>query len=161
MNAIAPWRARTFARNWPWIEMESLQDRLDRLFGSSFPALAEQPSEWLPSVDLKEEDGEFVLTGEFPGLTEDDIKVEIEQNVLTLKGEKKSEREETQEKNGRWHLIERSYGSFQRSFTLPGNVDASKIDAKFENGVLTVHMPKRKETAARQIAVTGKNGKKK
>jgi HSP20 family protein len=136
--------------------MENLQDRFDRLFGS-FPALAaEQPSEWWPAVDLKEAEGEFLLTGEFPGLTEKDITVEIEQNVLTLRGEKKSEREETKEKNGRWHLIERTYGSFQRSFTLPGNVDASKIDAKFENGVLTVHMPKRHEAAARQIAVTAK-----
>jgi HSP20 family protein len=133
--------------------MENLQDRFDRMFGS-FPALAEQPSEWWPAVDLKEAEGEFVLTGEFPGLTEKDLKVEIEQNVLTLKGEKKSEHEETKEKNGRWHLIERSYGSFQRSFTLPGNVDASRIDAKFENGVLTVHMPKRQEAAARQIAIT-------
>jgi HSP20 family protein len=76
--------------------------------------------------------------------------------VLTLKGEKKSEREEKKEKNGRWHLIERSYGSFLRSFTLPATVDPAKIDAKFENGVLVVHMPKRKESSARQVPIAGK-----
>jgi HSP20 family protein len=153
MDALAPWRPRLFPRNNPWAELEKLQDRL---FGSLPAFTAEQPSEWWPAVDLKEEEGEFLLTAEIPGLEEKDVNVEVEQNVLTIKGEKRSEREEKQEKNGRWHLIERTYGSFQRSFALPGNVDSTKIDAKFENGVLMVHMPKRKESAARRIAVTGK-----
>jgi HSP20 family protein len=139
------------------MDLESLHERLDRMFRASFPTIAaEQPSEWLPSIDLKEDDNEFLLTGEFPGLTDKDVQVEVEGNVLTLKGEKKSEREEKQEKNGHWHLIERTYGSFQRSFSLPASVEASRIDAKFENGVLTVHMPKRKEATARQIPINGK-----
>jgi HSP20 family protein len=139
------------------MDLESLHERLDRMFRASFPTIAaEQPSEWLPSIDLKEDDNEFLLTGEFPGLTDKDVQVEVEGNVLTLKGEKKSEREEKQEKNGHWHLVERTYGSFQRSFSLPASVEASRIDAKFENGVLTVHMPKRKEATARQIPINGK-----
>ena len=153
MDALAPWRPRLFPRAYPWAELERLQDRL---FGNLPAFTAEQPSEWWPAVDLKEEEGEFILTAEIPGLEEKDVKVEIEQNVLSIKGEKKSEREENKEKDGRWHLIERSYGSFQRSFALPGTVDAAKIDAKFENGVLVVHMPKRKETSARQIPINGK-----
>jgi HSP20 family protein len=157
MDAMAPWRARSFSRILPRGDMENLHERLERMFRASYPELgAEQPMEWLPAVDLKEDDSEFMLTGEFPGLTENDVTVEIERNVLTLKGEKKSEREEKKEKNGRWHLIERSYGSFQRSFTLPATVDAAKIDAKFENGVLVVHMPKRKESSARQVPIAGK-----
>jgi HSP20 family protein len=158
MDALAPWRPRPFARISPWTNLETLHDQLDRMFRASFPTLnADQSAEWLPAVDLKEDDKEFLLTGEFPGLTEKDVKVEIEGNVLSLKGEKRSEREEKQEKNGHWHLIERSYGSFQRSFSLPASVDPAKIDAKFENGVLIVHMPKRKEASARQIPINGKN----
>jgi HSP20 family protein len=139
------------------MDLENLHERLDRMFRASFPTIAaEQPTEWLPAIDLKEDDNEFLLTGEFPGLTDKDVRVEVEGNVLTLKGEKKSEREEKQEKNGHWHLIERTYGSFQRSFSLPASVEAARIDAKFENGVLTVHMPKRKEATARQIPINGK-----
>jgi HSP20 family protein len=155
MSTLAPWRPRftSFARLSPWTDLE---DRMERIFGSSFPALGEQPMEWLPAIDLKEGDDEFVLTGEFPGMNENDIHVDIEQNTLTLKGEKKSEREEEKEKDGRWHLIERSYGSFVRSFTLPASVDAAKIKANFDKGVLTVRMPKRKESTAKRIAINAK-----
>jgi HSP20 family protein len=156
MSTLAPWRPRlsAFSRLSPWFDVDDLQQRFDRAFGRPFPALSEEPTQWLPAIDLKEVDGEFVLTGEFPGVTEKDINVDIDQNTLTLRGEKKSEREEEKENGGRWHLIERSYGSFQRSFTLPASVDASRIKAEFDNGVLTVHMPKRKESAARRIAIS-------
>jgi HSP20 family protein len=158
MNTVAPSRSRpsTFARLSPWFDFDDLQHRLDRAFGGSFPALREEPMQWLPAIDLKELEGEFVLSGEFPGMSEKDISVDIEQNTLTLRGEKKAEREEEMEKEngGRWHLIERSFGSFRRSFTLPSSVDASGIKARFEDGVLTVHMPKRKESSARRIAIS-------
>ena len=108
--------------------------------------------QWMPAIDLKENDDEFILTGEFPGMNEEDIDVDIEQNTLTIRGEKKSERQEERD-GGRWHLIERSYGSFQRSFTLPGSVDPSHIKAEFDNGVLTVHMSKRHESLARRISI--------
>jgi HSP20 family protein len=157
MSTLAPWRPRLspFTRLSPWFDIDDLQQRLDRAFGRPFPGLSEEPVEWLPAIDLKEAEDEFILSGEFPGMTEKDINVDIEQNTLTLRGEKKSEREEEKEDGGRWHLIERSYGSFRRSFTLPGSVDAAKIKAQFENGVLTVHMPKRKESSARHIAING------
>lgn len=156
MSTLAPWRPRLspFARISPWFDADDLQHRLDRAFGRPFPNLTEEPMRWLPAIDLKELEGEFVLTGEFPGMSEEDINVDIEQNTLTLRGEKRSEREEEKENGGRWHLIERSYGSFRRSFTLPSSVDASSIKARFESGVLTVHMPKRKESSARRIAIS-------
>jgi HSP20 family protein len=141
----------------PWQELETLQERLDRIFGGSWPTLTNgDAGEWTPAVDFKETDKEFVLTAELPGMAEKDVDVQIEQNVLTIKGEKRTEREEKQEKDGHYHLVERSYGFFQRAFTLPPAVDAAKIQADFANGVLTVHLPKRHESTARRIAVGSK-----
>ena len=155
MRSITPWRSRysPISRQTPWSDLE---DRLDRLFGRPFGSQAEEPMQWMPDIDLQENDDEFTLTGEFPGMSEDDIEVDVEQNTLTIRGEKRSERERGKE-GGRWHLIERSYGSFQRSFTLPGSVDPSQVKAEFENGVLTVHLPKRHESLARRISIKGEN----
>jgi HSP20 family protein len=151
MNALIRRRLAPFA------ELEGLQNRLDRIFAGSLPGLvAEEPMEWLPAVDMKETEDEFVMTAELPGMTEKDVDIEVEQNVLTIKGEKKSEREEKNGKNGHWHIVERSYGSFARSFTLPPAVEAGKIAARFDAGVLTVHLPKRKESTARRIAIGAK-----
>jgi HSP20 family protein len=138
----------------PWHELESLQERLERLVGSSWPRLANgDVGEWTPAVDFKESEREFVLTAELPGMEEKDVTVELEQNVLTIKGEKRTERDEKSEKDGQYHLVERSYGYFQRAFTLPPAVDGAKIQADFSKGVLTVHLPKRVESAARRISV--------
>jgi HSP20 family protein len=151
MNALAPWRMRIT----PWQNLETLRERLDQMFGSGWPAFPnEGTAAWLPAVDLEENDREFVLTAELPGMNEKDVDVEFDQNVLTLKGEKRTEREETKEKNGRWHVIERSHGQFVRSLTLPPAVDPSKAKADFKDGVLTVHLPKRKEATARKIAIS-------
>jgi HSP20 family protein len=89
-------------------------------------------------------------------MSEKDVTVDVEGNTLTLKGEKKTEREEKKEKNGRWHLVERAWGSFERSFTLPSSVDPQKIKADFENGLLTVHLPKRETSTARRVPISGK-----
>jgi HSP20 family protein len=149
MNALTPWRTRIA----PWQDLDTLQSRLDRLFGR-FPAFtSEEPAEWIPAVNLEEKDNELVLTAELPGMKEKDVELEIEENVLTLRGEKRTEREEKKEKNGRWHVIERSHGEFLRSFTLPPSVDASKAKANFGDGVLTIHIPKRAESTARKIAI--------
>jgi HSP20 family protein len=149
MNALAPWRTRIS----PWQDLETLRERLDRAFG--WPAFPNEGSAaWIPAVDLEENDKEFVLTAELPGVKEKDVDVEFDQNMLTLKGEKRTEREETTEKNGRWHVIERSHGQFVRSFTLPPAVDPTKAKADFKDGVLTVHLPKRKEATARKIAIS-------
>jgi HSP20 family protein len=150
MNALAPWRMRIT----PWQNLETLRERLDEMFGSGWPVFPSEGATWLPAVDLEEKDQEFVLTAELPGMNEKDVDVEFDQNVLTLKGEKRTEREETKEKNGRWHVIERSHGQFVRSLTLPPAVDPAKAKAEFKDGVLTVHLPKRKEATARKIAIS-------
>jgi HSP20 family protein len=138
----------------PWRELDLLSDRMRRLIG---PPLGEEllmgplwadTEEWIPAVELVEEDGEYVLTAELPGISKSDIDVSVADSTLTLKGEKKSEKEDTK---GRTQFRERRYGAFERSFTLPGNVDASKIKAEFENGVVKVHLPKGPEAMARHI----------
>lgn len=162
MSTLIPWRTRYASRLSPWSDLDTLQERIDRIISRAAPDLfAENPMEWAPAIDLEEKENEFVMTAEFPGMTEKDVTVDIEQNTLTLKGEKKSERkEEKKEKNGRWHIVERSWGAFERSFTLPGTVDATRIKAGMENGVLTIHMPKRTSSAARRVPIGGsENGK--
>jgi HSP20 family protein len=154
MSTMIPWRTR-FQRLAPWSDFESLQDRLDRIWGRVPGVFPEETMEWLPAVDLQEKDDEFLLTAEFPGMDEKDVAVDVEGNTLTLKGEKKTEREE-KKKNGRWHLVERAWGSFERSLTLPISVDSQRIKAEFKNGLLTVHLPKRETSTARRVPISGK-----
>jgi HSP20 family protein len=108
---------------------------------------------WTPSVDVKEEDSQLVLTAELPGVSEKDVSVTLERDLLTIAGEKKTEREEKGE--GDWHLSERSWGAFRRAFTLPYEPDPTKIEAGFANGVLTVRLPKPAPAAspAKQIPI--------
>jgi len=149
MKALTPW-TRTLS---PWNELEELQSRVNRVFGLTSPFF-DEPIAWRPAVNLKEEDNEYLLTAELPGMDLNDIEVDVDKDTLTLKGEKKYEHEETKE--GRWHLYERSYGTFERSFTLPRAVEADKVRAVFENGILTVHMPKRKEAMGRKVEIAKK-----
>jgi HSP20 family protein len=118
------------------------------LFGA--PLLTET-TEWLPAVELVERDGEFVLTAEIPGMAKENVVISVEDNVLTLKGEKKFERDEEKEE---MHIREREYGAFTRAFTLPRNVDAAKIRAEYHDGVVDIHMPKGAEAKGRQIKIT-------
>ena len=97
-------------------------------------------SAWIPPVDVRESDSELALVFEIPGVSPDQIDVTTDNGVLTVRGEKREERKEGNEQQ--YHLVERVYGSFSRSFQLPKNLDESKIDAHFENGVLTVRIPK-------------------
>jgi HSP20 family protein len=156
MATLIPRKSRLapLARLTPWADLEAFQDRIDRLMGRShaLPALADEAS-WMPAIDVQEKESEYVMTAELPGMTEKDVTVDVEQNTLTIKGEKKTEREETKEQNGRWHLVERSWGSFERSFTLPGNIDGTKVKAGFENGLLTIHLPKREPSDARRVPI--------
>lgn len=151
MNALTPWaRPRS-----PWNELDQLQERVNRVFGLTAPSfLTEEPLAWRPSVNLRELDEEYLLTAELPGMELDDIEVDIDRDTLTLKGEKKAEHET--EKEGRWHLYERSYGSFERTFTLPRAVEPDAVKARFDEGILTVHMPKRKEAMGRKIEIARK-----
>jgi HSP20 family protein len=160
MSTLIARKPRIAPRLSPWADFETFQNRINRIMGRAAPDMfPEDPMAWAPAIDLEEKEDEFVLTAEFPGMTEKDVSVDVEQNVLTLKGEKKTEREETKEKNGRWHLVERSWGAFERSFTLPSTVDLTAIKAGMESGLLTVHMPKRKASAARRIPIGSESSK--
>lgn len=136
-----------------WPGFGTLNNRLGRLF-------EDQPEDrttgWTPPVSVQETADAIVLTAEVPGLTLKDLTVELENNVLTVSGEKR-EAPEGEQADGvegvRIHVSERRYGSFRRSFTLPRRVDADQIDARFENGVLTVSLPKAAEAKSRMIEV--------
>jgi HSP20 family protein len=130
--------------------MELLHKEVDRLFGGFFndfslPTLHGENGSLMPKINLNETDKEYRLEAEMPGIPSSDVQVTVENGVLTIKGEKKAEKEE---KDRNYIRIERSYGSYQRSFVLPDNIDEAKISASGKDGVLTVLLPK-KEGAAR------------
>jgi HSP20 family protein len=135
--------------------MVTLREKMNRVFEDVFTGRTEEgkdfaTSTWAPSVDIFETEGELVLTAEVPGIDEKDIEIKVEDNTLTLKGERKFEKE-TKEEN--YHRIERSYGSFYRAFTLPNSIDPEKIQATHENGVLKITMPKRSELHPRKVKI--------
>lgn len=103
-----------------------------------------------PAVDLSEDEKSYVVSVELPGVRREDVTVELHEDVLTIRGEKRSEREE---KKDRTHWVERSYGSFSRSFTLPANALAEELKASFKDGVLSVEIPKKEAAKARQISI--------
>lgn len=141
----------------PYRELSTLQDRVNRLFGSPRRERDEELSlgAWIPPVDIVEEKDRILLTAELPGFQEKDVEVQMEGGVLTIRGERKSEAE----KEGRtFHRMERSYGQFVRSFTLPNNVDRENIKANFHNGLLEIELPKREEAKPRQIKISGGSG---
>jgi HSP20 family protein len=106
----------------------------------------------MPAVEIAESDSEFTCTAELPGLTEKEVEVSFDASELRIKGEKREEKES--EKNGkRYHVLERSYGAFERTFTFPMGVDGAKISAEFKNGVLTVHLPKASNGKAKSRAI--------
>jgi HSP20 family protein len=129
---------------------------LPETFQREFPPVVAE----FPPVEMSEEPAEFLVTAELPGVKLDDITVEFAKGVLTLKGEKTVEREETEEQDEerKFHLYERSYGTFLRTFPIPGPVDEGKIAAEFKDGVLTIHLPKSAEAkaAAHRIPVAAK-----
>jgi HSP20 family protein len=137
----------------PFREIAVLHDRMNRLFGNTYQrdeALASHGT-WLPPVDIYEtEERDLVLKAELPDMKREDIEVSVENSVLTIRGEKKLPADV---KEDRYRRVERSYGSFNRSFTLPNTVDAAKVGAEYRNGVLTVKLPFREEAKPRTINV--------
>jgi HSP20 family protein len=131
-----------------------LRREIDRLFEDTF---ARDGSSWVPAVDIQENDNEILLELELPGLKSENVEVTAENGVLTVRGEKKSERKEGEE--NRYHLVERTYGSFMRTFQLPQGIDEEQINAEFENGVLMLHIPKAALPQPRKIQI--KPGQKK
>ncbi len=140
-------RRRGFA---PWRELEDLENRLMRLTGDF--GEGEAVTAWRPAVDLTESDDEFRLTAEFPGMSADDIEVEVQEGDLIIHGEKEMEEEKEEED---LHVTERSYGEFYRRFTLPSSVDARNISAEMKDGVLDVRLPKTEKEAGRKIQISG------
>jgi HSP20 family protein len=138
----------------PYREFRGLAERVNSAFARTQARRDEEMSlgAWLPPVDIAEDKDRIVLTAELPGFQEDQIQIQMEGGVLTLRGERKFE----DEKEGRnFHRVERSYGQFVRSFTLPNNVDRDAIKASFRNGLLEIAMPKREEAKPRQISISG------
>jgi HSP20 family protein len=129
-----------------------MQREINRVFGDFFRSDDDQlrATSWSPAVDISENDDNFIVNMELPGVPKDNLKIKIELNVLTVSGEKKQEREDKQTNA---HRIERSYGTFSRSFTLPSNVKNDKIDALYQNGILTITVPKAEEAKPKAIEV--------
>ena len=137
----------------PFFELTSLQDRVNQLLGQAFGGFEGLPlatQEFLPPVDILEQEQNLILTAEIPGVKPEDLKIVLENNVLTISGERKFEEEEVKENFLR---MERRYGRFTRSFTLPVGLDVEHVVAAFENGVLTLTLPKRAEFKPKQINI--------
>jgi HSP20 family protein len=138
-------------------DFAQLSDRFRRLFGESFvgPEFV-TPLGWAPAIDIVEGANELTVKAELPGVNKNDVRVTFADGMLTIQGEKKEEKREKDETN-QYHVYERSYGTFTRSFTLPNNIDEKHITAEFKDGVLTVHMPKGAEVKknGKTIEITG------
>lgn len=140
----------------PFKEMEQMQNRLAALWPADplrFNGGAEEAltvTEWSPRVDIVEDDREFLVKAELPELKREDVKVTVEDGVLTISGERRQEKEE---KNKKYHRVEREYGSFVRSFTLPVNTSGDKVSADFKDGLLKVHLPKDAKAAPKAIEI--------
>jgi len=133
----------------------SMRKEFDRLFDSFFhgdnsDATSAFTSAWIPAVDIAEREKDFVVKMELPGVKKEDVRVTMQEGILTIKGEKKQEKES---KGSDYHRVERSYGSFQRSFTLPTALRPGDIDASFADGVLNITLPKAEEATPKQIDV--------
>ena len=147
---LVPWRRSDLVRPWP-----SLRNEINRLLDDSFthdflPQSFGGVREWTPALDISETEEAVVVKAELPGLEADDIEVTLQDDVLTIKGEKKEEKEE---KTKSFHRVERSYGEFERSFRLPVAVKGDKVEAAFKNGVLAVELPKAEEAKTRSVKI--------
>ena len=148
----------------PFRELATLQNEMNRLFNSAFDAPATGPGNggstlrrWMPAMDLVETDDHFVLRADLPGLSEDDVKIEVEDGVLTLSGERRAEHESSKEG---YHRVERAFGAFSRSLSLPRGVEPEAVSANFDRGVLEVRIPKPEERKPRRISIDVSGGQK-
>ena len=137
----------------PFRELSSLQTEMNRLFNAAFdtsPGGNGGNRRWAPAMDLLETDEHFVLRADLPGMTESDVNIELEDNILTVSGERKAEHEENREG---FYRVERAFGSFSRSLTLPRGIDAESVSASFDKGVLEVRIPKPEQRKPRKITI--------
>jgi HSP20 family protein len=148
MNVLTRWN--------PVKEWDEFENRIAKFFGVPRSRVGNGDSEgitvaeWAPSVDISEDDKEYLVKADLPEVKKDDVKVSVENNMLTITGERKFEKEEH---NKKYHRVERSYGNFVRSFTLPEGVDAGKVAAEFKDGVLKVHLPKTEKAKPKAVDV--------
>jgi len=148
MNALVRWD--------PFKEMEELQNRFAKYFGLGLPRFGNGAKElmtisaWEPSVDIIEDEKEYLVKADLPEVKKEDVKVTVENGMLTITGERKMEKEE---KDKKYYRLERSYGNFLRSFALPGGADTSKVNAEFKDGVLKIHLPKTEKAKSKAIEV--------
>lgn len=154
MPALTRWEP--LGRWNPWKELEEMEKRLSTVFGPARSAAggdkqeAIAVTEWSPLVDITEDDKEYVVKAEIPEMKKEDIKINVHDDVLTISGERKYEKEE---KGKKYHRVERAYGSFMRSFTLPEEADGTKVSAEYKDGVLKVHLPKSEKAKPKAIEV--------
>ena len=149
-RGLFPWR--------PYREIEEMERRLGNIFGRSFlPVVGRRVPTvemgWVPAIEVFEREDKFVVKAEIPGMKEEDIDVSVVGDTLTIKGERKAESEVKEED---YYCCERSFGSFSRSISVPSNVDADKIEASYDDGVLEVNLPKVPEVKPKKISVSAK-----
>ena len=145
--SITPWE-RTFRG------LDKLSEQFDRMLSTRYPRFDVEENlmvaDWVPAVDIQETDKEYIVKAEIPEVKKDDVKITIEEGVLTIQGERKAEKEE---KGKKFHRTERVYGTFLRSFSLPNEVDEAKVLAEFKEGMLTLHLPKSERAKPKTIEV--------
>lgn len=136
----------------------NLHNQMGRVFGDLFSSKdgenSEESNSWMPTVDITETDSGFEIHAELPGVAQDDVQVSVTDNLLTIKGEKQ-QKEETENKN--FHRVERRYGTFQRSFTLPRHVDTANIKADYNDGILSLTIPKAEAAKPKEIQISGQS----
>lgn len=139
----------------PWRDLATIQEKMNQMFEDTFTRGHGReegltPAMWAPAVDIYETDDAVVLKAEVPGVEREQVGIEVKDGILTLRGERKFEKEAKEEN---YHRMERSYGTFVRSFSVPTSVDSEKISAKLRDGVLEVHLPKAEKAKPKQIRV--------
>ena len=154
MNTLTRWEPLKTRWN-PFRELEEMEKRLSSIFGrQAMRADGEKEAltvaEWSPLVDISEDEKEYLIKAEIPDIKKEDVKLTVQNDVLTISGERKSEKEE---KGKKYHRIERTYGSFMRSFTLPEDADGSKVSAEYKDGMLNVRLPKAEKAKPKSIEV--------
>jgi HSP20 family protein len=137
----------------PAAELNSIQSEMNRLFNTFFdqPAASGVMRRWVPAMDLVETGEHYVLRADLPGLSESDVNLQLEDNVLTISGERKADHERQEQG---YHRVERAFGSFSRSLTLPSGIDPDAVQAQFDRGVLEVTIPKPEQKKPRQVQIT-------
>jgi len=154
MSALTRWEP--LSRWSPLKELEEMERRLSTIFGKTPSAMSGEKkeaitvAEWSPLVDITEDDKEYLIKADLPEVKKEDVKLTVQDDVMSISGERKYEKEE---KGKKYHRVERAYGSFMRSFTLPEDADGSKVSAEYKEGVLKVHLPKSEKAKPKSIEV--------